>query len=445
MITIVILAAGKGKRMQSNLPKVLHTVADITMLEHVLLATQIEENIQVIVVASPELSAHVYYRELSQRYNFSTAIQSIAEGTGAALAAALPMIVGHNIIVLAGDTPLVTKHTVHTLYQHHIQENADITVASFTTNTPFGYGRMVIQHDILYAIIEEKDADIMQKQITQCNAGIYCFNAESLRSINRLQHNNQAQEYYLTDMVALNHQDGRRCIAYNISEVESLGVNNQKQLAVVNNIMQERLQEKAMLNGVHIIDSKSVWLAADANIAAGVVIEPQVVIKKNVTINEGAIIKSFSYLEGVVVGKNCQIGPFARIRPNSVVEDHATVGNFVELKNAKLASGVKAGHLSYLGDVEIGLGSNIGAGTIVCNYNGEIKQNTKIGNYCFIGSNSTLIAPLSVADGSLVAAGSVINQNVPANSLAIARVKQMTKTEHSIAKRITNNLQKKRG
>ena len=358
-----------------------------------------------------------------------TALQTERLGTAHAVNAARDLIPRHDtVLVLYGDTPLVTPQT----YQHLLaarDDRAAVVVMGFRPADPSRYGRLIINGGgALEAIVEARDATPAQQAIGLCNAGIMAIDGARLFAlIDRIGNANAKGEYYLTDIVALARADGLRCAVVEADVTELMGIDSRAGLAAAEAIVQTELRARAMVAGVTLIDPASVWFSHDTVLARDVVVQPNVFFGPGVRVGEGAEIRSFSHLEGATVAAGAQIGPYARLRPGAAIGPKARVGNFVEVKNATLGDGAKANHLSYIGDATIGAAANIGAGTITCNYDGYGKFHTDIGEGAFIGSNSTLMAPLTIGAGAFVAGGSAISKDVPADALAIGRGQQATK------------------
>jgi bifunctional UDP-N-acetylglucosamine pyrophosphorylase/glucosamine-1-phosphate N-acetyltransferase len=417
----VILAAGKGTRMRSNLPKVLHQVAGKPLIAHVLASVApLSPKATVVVVANG--MEDVKLASSKENPNCLFAIQEQQRGTGDAVRSALPQIdkKSEYTLVLYGDTPLMRTETLRTLLDK--EDNCDVA-------DPTGYGRLIVNHSgLVEAIVECKDASTEQKAITLCNSGIMAIKNHLLPDLlSKLNTNNANGEYYLTDIIALANDAGHHCMVVEADAAELGGINTRVQLAAAEEILQNRLRKAAMDNGATLIDPSSVFFSVDTKIGQDVVIAPNVFFGANVTIGNNVEIRSFCHIEGAAVEQGAIVGPFARLRPGTVMAENSHVGNFVELKNTKLGKGAKANHLSYVGDSDVGAAANIGAGTITCNYDGVNKYRTTIGAGAFIGSNSSLVAPVSIGDGAMVGAGSVITENVEANALAIARGTQVAK------------------
>jgi bifunctional UDP-N-acetylglucosamine pyrophosphorylase/glucosamine-1-phosphate N-acetyltransferase len=438
-LDIVILAAGQGTRMRSALPKVLHPVAGDSMLGHVIhSARQLSpQGIHVVIGHGAEL---VRERLAADDLNF--VLQDKQLGTGHAVAQALPVLTAENVLILYGDVPLIEVETLQRLLK---QVNAEqLGLLTVNLDDPTGYGRIVRdEQNRVCAIVEHKDATEAQKAITEGNTGILAVPGKRLADwLGRLSNNNAQGEYYLTDVIAMAVGDGLVVATEQpFDTMEVQGANDRKQLAELERHYQMRAARRLMAQGVTLRDPArfdvrgEVTVGRDVLIDINVILEGRVVIEddvvigpncviKNSTLRKGVMIKANSHLEGAIMGEGSDAGPFARLRPGSVLEARAHVGNFVELKNAHLGEGAKAGHLTYLGDARIGARTNIGAGTITCNYDGANKHMTVMGEDVFIGSNNSLVAPVDISDGASTAAGSTINQDIPAQQLGVARARQ---------------------
>ena len=424
-VTVVILAAGKGTRMKSPRPKVLHRLAGRSMIEHVLgLAAGLQAQ-RTVVVLAPDM-ADVAAEVDRGPQPATIAFQEPQLGTGHALMVARDHLTpSGDVLVLYGDTPLLLPATLTRLVEVRRAAGAAVAVLGMRPPDPAGYGRLALEGGELAAIVEERHADDALRQGGLCNAGIMAFDAARLRTLlGALELRMPKNEYYLTDVVEHARARGWACTALEIPWIEAIGVNSQAQLAEAEAVLQERLRQAAMAGGTTLIGPDTVFLAADTVLAADVEVGPYVVFGPGVRVAQGARILSFCYLEGVTIGPGAQIGPFARFRATSEISAGARVGNFVEVKNATLEPGAKANHLSYIGDARVGAKANIGAGTITCNYDGFAKHRTDIGAGAVIGSNTALVAPVTVGDGAFVGAGSTISHDVPPGSLSIARGRQ---------------------
>ena len=443
-LEIVILAAGQGTRMRSALPKVLHPIAGKAMLGHVIDRAR-ELTPQKIHVVIGHGAETVKQRLAADDLNF--VVQQEQLGTGHAVAQALPHLSAERVLILYGDVPLIETSTLERLLEQvSAQQLALLTVE---LADPTGYGRILRDNrGEVYAIVEHKDADATQKAIREGNTGILAVPGERLGEwLGRLSNSNAQGEYYLTDVIAMAVSDGLRvATAQPDDAMEVQGANDRKQLADLERHYQWRAAQALMTQGVTLLDPTrfdlrgQVQTGRDVTIDINVILSGTVVIEDNVeigpncvihnsTLKRGAVIKANSHLDGAVVGEGADVGPFARLRPGSVLEARVHVGNFVELKNAHLNEGSKAGHLSYLGDAVLGKNCNVGAGTITCNYDGANKYRTEIGDDVFIGSNSSLVAPVTLGDGATTAAGSTITENVPAQTLALGRARQVNKPD----------------
>lgn len=438
-LDIVILAAGQGTRMRSALPKVLHPVAGKSMLGHVIdTARQLQpHSIQVVIGHGAEA-----VRERLAAPDLNFVLQAEQLGTGHAVAQALPALSAERVLILYGDVPLIAAETLQRLLA--LVSDQQLGLLTVQLADPTGYGRIVRGADgQVEAIVEHKDANAAQRAISEGNTGILAVPGKRLADwLGRLSNSNAQGEYYLTDVIAMAVADGLVVATEQASdEMEVLGANDRIQLSQLERHYQYRAGRRLMAQGVTLIDPArfdlrgEVTVGRDVLIDINVILEGQVVIEdgvhigpncviKDSVLRQGAIVKANSHLDGADVGEGADCGPFARLRPGSVLGAKAHVGNFVELKNAKLGAGAKAGHLSYLGDAEIGARTNIGAGTITCNYDGANKFKTVLGEDVFIGSNSSLVAPVSLGDGATTGAGSTVTADVPANTLAVGRAKQ---------------------
>lgn len=429
--SFLILAAGKGTRMKSIKPKVLHEVAGKPIMSHIIdKILSIRNNIsidRISVVLGKESREIKFYIENNYK-DIDIIIQNNQLGTADAVLAAESTFKNYKgkLIILCGDTPLITSKLLLDLIK--LSKNFRLGLSGFKAKNPKGYGRIVLNNvNQVSTIIEENDANNSQKKIDLCNSGIYVSDSKLLYSLlSKVKFNSKNKEMYLTDIIYIANKDNIEIgITYN-KEVESLGVNDRKGLAMAEKEMQNILREKAMKKGVTLISPETVFFSIDTKISKDVHIEPNVVFGPGVKIGEGVRIKAFCHLEGVTIKKNCTIGPFARLRPGTILEEYSKIGNFVEVKKSKIKKGAKVNHLSYVGDADIGSNVNIGAGVITCNYDGVNKNKTTIGNNSFVGSNVSLVAPLKVGSNSLIGAGSVITKDVPKNMLAVERNKQVT-------------------
>ena len=417
--TAIILAAGKGTRMKSALPKPLHRVGGHAMLAWSIDAARAAGADQIVTVLSPGSDDIQSWLD-----GAPFAIQQDQLGTGDAVAAARDAVGDEKgvAIVMFADTPLVSAASLKRLAEG-VEAGAGIVIAGFEPDNPAGYGRLVQDKDgRVSRIVEDRDASAGEREIGLCNGGIMAVRRESLFGwLDRVTNDNAKGEYYLTDIVALANEDGVPVTHVVVGEHDVMGVNDRVDLARAEAALQGRLRHAAMEAGVTLIAPETVFLSADAVIERDVIIEPHVVIGTGCHIGEGTIIHAFSHLEGARLGACCVIGPYARLRPGTDAGDGVKIGNFVEVKKSRLGEGAKANHLTYVGDAEVGAEANIGAGTITCNYDGFGKYRTLIGDGAFIGSNSSLVAPVSIGAGAIIGAGSTITEDVGDNAIAVAR------------------------
>ena len=423
MRTAIILAAGQGTRMKSAMPKVMHRIAGRPMIQHLIAACEPVFGRVVVVVGPgmPELE--------NAAAPHATVVQAERLGTGHAARMAVPLLEGFSgdAAVLYGDNPLITTATLERLVA--ARAGADLALLAMRPADPAKYGRVIQDASgAVERIVEWADADEAQRAIGLCNAGVVCAAwLELARWLAGLRNGNRQGEFYLTDVVAAAHGEGRRVVAVEAPEAELRGINSRVELAAAEAEVQARLREAAMLGGATLVQPESVTLSFDTKLGRDVVVEPQVVFAPGVTVEDNVLVRAFSHLEQCVVRPGAIIGPYARLRPGTEVGEGAHVGNFVELKAAHLGAGAKANHLTYLGDATIGPGANIGAGTITCNYDGVRKHRTEIGAGAFIGSDTALVAPVRVGARAVTAAGSVVTEDVPEDALAIARGRQVNK------------------
>ncbi|MGV6820402.1 MAG: bifunctional UDP-N-acetylglucosamine diphosphorylase/glucosamine-1-phosphate N-acetyltransferase GlmU [Parvularcula sp.] len=429
-IASVILAAGHGTRMRSELPKVLHPVAHRPMVHHVMaLATGLGAERQVVVVGSqaPRVA------DAARRFDpdVGIAVQDPPKGTADAVGCALPALEGFEgvVLILYADTPLVTSATVSALVGE-IEAGGDLAVLGFEPAEPGAYGRLVVDaKGHLERIVEAKDAGPEELKIGLCNSGVMAVSSARLREyLPQIGNDNAKGEYYLTDLVELVTRAGGRAAVVTGGEDEVFGVNDRVELAEAEAIFQRRKRIEFMRSGVTMTDPSTVYFAADTEIGQDAVLGPGIVFGPGVRVAKGATLHAWSHLEGAEIAEGASVGPFARIRPGSVIGEGAKVGNFVETKKAVLGKGAKVSHLTYLGDASVGEEANIGAGTITCNYDGFEKFTTVIGAGAFVGSNSSLVAPVEIGEGAYIGSGSVITKNVEKDSLAVARGRQIEKS-----------------
>ncbi len=426
-LALVILAAGKGSRMKSDLPKVLHPLAGAPLLHHALMAGAALEPERVVVVTGHGAEA---VARAARAWDPEIALAHQAEqlGTAHAVAQARSALAGFagEVIVLYGDTPFVRPETLEAMLA--ARGRHAVVVLGFEAADPGRYGRLVMDGDSLERIVEFKDATPAEKAITVCNSGVVCAEAQELfRLVDRVGNDNAAGEYYLTDIVAIARQSGLTVGAVRCDEAETLGINTRAELAAAEAAFQARARAAAQDNGVTLIAPETIHFALDTHIGGDAVVGPYVVFGPGVTVENGAEIRAFCHLEGCHISEGAVIGPFARLRPGTEVGPDAKVGNFVEVKAAILGEGAKVNHLSYIGDAEVGEGANIGAGTVTCNYDGVMKHRTVIGARAFVGSDTMLVAPVTVGADAITGSGSVITEDVPAGALALGRARQEIK------------------
>jgi bifunctional UDP-N-acetylglucosamine pyrophosphorylase / glucosamine-1-phosphate N-acetyltransferase len=425
-LLVVVLAAGQGTRMKSALPKVLHKIAGRSMLGHVLAVAQQLDADAISVVVGPDMEA-VRAEALARAPRARVWVQAQQRGTADALLAAREALASHSgdVLVLYADTPLLSAATLQKLLTR-LDAGAGIAVLGFEAADPAGYGRVLIDEGgWLRAIREDRDASEEERRVRLCNSGVMAFRLDDLLGVlGRIGNANAKGEYYLTDAIEIARASGIRASVVACAEDEVLGVNARDQLAAAEAIFQKRARLAAMREGATLIAPETVWLAYDTKIGRDVVIEPNVFFGPGVTIEDGAEILANCHIERAHIGRGARVGPFARLRPGAALGAAARVGNFVEVKNTTLGAGAKANHLSYLGDGSVGAGANIGAGTIFCNYDGFGKHRTEVGEGAFIGSNTSLVAPVKIGAGAYIGSGSVITKNVSADALALGRSTQ---------------------
>ncbi len=424
-VSLIVLAAGLGSRMNSDLPKVLHPLAGVPLLDHALAAGQALDPARTVVVTGHGAdlvakAAHAFDEGIV------TALQDPPQGTAHAVAVAAPLLsdAEGKAIVLYGDTPFVRPQTLQAM----LDAPQDIVFLGFQAANPKGYGRFLTEGDRLLAIVEEKQATPAQKAITLCNSGVVAAEVQTLlRLAAAVPLRENVSEYYLTDIIDLARAEGLSVGFVTCPEAETLGINTRAQLAAAEAAFQAAKRAEMMEEGVTLISPETTFFARDTYIGRDATIGPAVIFGPGVTVETGAEIKGFCHLEGCHISRGATVGPFARLRPGAELAEDVHVGNFVEIKNAVLDEGVKVGHLTYLGDAHVGEFTNIGAGTVTCNYDGVMKHRTTIGKNAFIGSDTMLVAPVTVGDHALTASGSVITQDVPEGALALGRAAQVNK------------------
>lgn len=441
----LILAAGKGTRMKSELPKVIHEVNGIPMISKIIKVLEIlkpEENILILGHKKEEV-----LKVVGEDADY--VVQTEQLGTGHAVLQAKDKLKDYDgdVMVLCGDTPLLREETLKELYKFHRDTNSVTTILTSIYENPFGYGRIVKENGLVKAIVEEKEADAETKKIKEVNAGVYCFKGRELfDALSKITNNNEKGEYYLTDVIGIQVGEGKKVQSFVLNDnIEILGVNSKVELAQASKVLRDRKNIELMEKGAILIDPSAVYAEEDVKVGRDTVIYPGAILQGKTVIGENCqilgttrIIDSTlgdnikiesSVIEESILEKGVTVGPFAHLRPKSHLKEKVHIGNFVEVKKSTLEKGVKAGHLTYLGDAQIGEDTNIGAGTITCNYDGKNKFKTVIGKNSFIGSDSMLVAPVVIGENALVGAGSVITKDVPDNSLAVSRSKQIIKND----------------
>lgn len=422
----IILAAGDSSRMKSSKSKVLHEIGGLPIISHIVSTAGIAgvDHVSLVVGRDADkvedtaaktgvpVSAHLQEERLGTAHAVLQARDQIEQGYD-------------DILALVGDAPLIKPEVLDDL-RNELANGADVVVAGFEADDPFGYGRMIVKDGKLAAIREEKEATNTEREITFCNGGLIGINGKvALELLDAIGNDNAKGEYYLTDIVEICQKSGRTAVATSAPESDLMGCNTRSELAKIEAEWQTRKREELMISGVSMLDPSTVYLSHDTEIESDVLIEPNVWFGPGVKVETGTTIHAFSHIEGAQIGKNASIGPFARLRPGTNLAERVKVGNFCEVKKADVGVGSKINHLTYVGDAIIGSNSNIGAGTITCNYDGFNKHLTEIGDNSFIGSNSSLIAPVKIGNGAYVGTGTVTNKEVPDNALAVARVEQV--------------------
>ncbi|WP_066704129.1 bifunctional UDP-N-acetylglucosamine diphosphorylase/glucosamine-1-phosphate N-acetyltransferase GlmU [Celeribacter ethanolicus] len=424
---LILLAAGQGTRMNSDLPKVLHPIGNAPMFAHALASgSALEPQRTVLVVGHGGDLVAAEAAMIDE--NIVIARQEEQLGTAHAVLQAKDALAAFegDAIVLYGDTPFISEDTI--LRMAEARKSADVVVLGFEAADPARYGRLVMEGDRLTRIVEYKDATEAQRAITFCNSGLIAADASVLFDLlDQVGNDNAAGEYYLPDIVEIAWKTGRTATAVACDESETLGVNTRTELARAEAIFQSAKRAEALDNGVTLLAPETVFFSLDTYIGRDTVVEPNVIFGPGVTVESGARLRAFSHFEGCHVSMGATVGPFARLRPGAELANNAHIGNFVEVKNALIGEGTKVNHLTYIGDADIGDGTNVGAGTITCNYDGVFKHRTVVGRNAFIGSNTMLVAPVTVGDEAMTASGSVITSNVEAGALAIGRAKQVNK------------------
>ena len=429
-LAVVVMAAGHGTRMKSARSKVLHEIAGRPMLTHVLESVSRLAPERIVVVVGSDMTD-----VMDLVGSHETAIQHERLGTAHAVMATRPMVGSMlqsgeslDLLVVNGDAPLIRSETLRAMRQSGIGQVLPFVCLSFSPDDPTGYGRILLNEDgALERIVEHADASNAERAVGLCYAGLLLVDAQTLYGLaSEVKNDNAKGEYYLTEVFDLARAQGLSVNVVETDPDEVLGVDDRKRLAQAERVLQKRLRNDAMARGVTMVDPETVWLSWDTDLASDVHIEPNVFFGPGVRVESGAEIKAYSHLEGVIVGAGARIGPFARLRPGTILEEGVRIGNFVEIKNSTLATDAKANHLSYVGDATVGESANIGAGTITCNYDGFAKHHTEIGAGAFIGSNTAIVAPVRVGDRAIVGAGSTITRDVDDDALAVARGEELS-------------------
>jgi len=432
----VVLAAGEGKRMKSNLPKVMHPIGGLSMIGHVLKALQTAKVDRIAVVVGPG-DDKVAKAVAAHARTATMHVQAERRGTADAVRAARDALTkkADDVLVIFGDTPFVSAAAISSL-REKLATGASVVVGGMRPDNPHGYGRLIMQGDQLTAIREERDASAAERKIGFVNGGLMGLAGETALSIlDAIENKNDQKEFYLTDAAEIAHRRGLKVAAIEIPADDVIGINDRAQLAGAERMFQMKRRVEAMKEGATLIAPDTVFFAHDTTLGQDVVIEPNVVFGPGVTVADNVTIRAFSHIEGASISPGAIIGPFARLRPGAKIGENAHIGNFVEIKAADVEEGAKINHLAYIGDARVGAKSNIGAGAITCNYSGVSKYKTDIGRNAFIGSNSALVAPVRIGDGAYVASGSVITEDVPSDALAFGRARQVNKLGRAADKR----------
>jgi bifunctional UDP-N-acetylglucosamine pyrophosphorylase/glucosamine-1-phosphate N-acetyltransferase len=441
--SVIILAAGLGTRMKSSLPKVMHKLSGKPLIRWVIDAISPLKPDKIVVIVG---SGHKIIEKYLSGSNVKIVYQEKQLGTAHAVAQAKEVLKDYNddIVVINGDVPLIKTATISKLVKVNKNNGSSVTILSTEVKDSLGYGRIIRKNGFLEKIVEEKDANLIEKQIKEVNSGIYCFDKSLWKALLKVKANNVKKEYYITDTIAiLKNLRNKASIICVKNEFEVKGVNSKLELSQMETILQEQKVKSLLNNGVSIIDTNNVYISYDAAIGSDTIIYPGVFIDIGVTIGKNCVLKgssyiidskigdesiiSYSYVDGANIDKKVKIGPFAHIRPDSVLKENVKIGNFSEIKKSLIEKNSKVNHLSYIGDAQIGTNVNIGAGTITCNYDGEYKHQTIIEKDVFVGSNTNIVAPIKIGKGALIAAGSTITHDVPKEKLAIARARQELK------------------
>lgn len=426
-LAAIILAAGKGTRMKSDRHKVLHEIAGLPMIQHLMQAVdELAPSRKVVVVGDKAEQLEAALGDQAQY-----AVQEPQLGTGHAVQQAQDALADFSgdVLILYGDVPFVPADTMRAMIDRlHADDTPAVVVLAFEPADTQAYGRVITEGDRVVKMVEHKDATEAERAVRLCNSGLMAARSEDLFALlARVKNENAAGEYYLVDIVNIANEDGRHCAVVTTDPFDVAGINSRAELAVMEGAWQVRRRRKAMDDGATLIAPETVWFAHDTEIGRDVLIEPNVFFGKGVRVGDNARIRANCHIEGATVGENCEIGPFARLRTGTVLEEQVKIGNFVETKKAHLGKGSKANHLTYLGDATVGEAANIGAGTITCNYDGYFKYQTVIGDRAFVGSNSSLVAPVKIGRDAIVAAGSAVTRDVADGELRLVRGEQFVK------------------
>lgn len=425
---LIVLAAGKGTRMKSDMPKVMHQIAGAPLFAHALASgAALSPDRAVLVVGHGAEMVEAAAKALDP--DITIALQREQLGTGHAVAQAKEALDGFtgDAFVLYGDTPFISPATMEAMAKAR-SAGSDVVVLGFEAADPGRYGRLIVENGALDRIVEFKDASDEERAVTLCNSGVVAADATLLFDLlSEVGNDNAAGEYYLPDIVTVARARGLSASVVTCDEAETLGINSRAELATAENVFQTKARDAALDNGVTLMARDTVYFSHDTVIGRDTVIEPNVVFGPDVTVESGATIRAFSHLEGCHVSRGAVVGPYARLRPGAELSEDAKIGNFVEIKNAQIEAGAKVNHLSYVGDARVGEAANIGAGTITCNYDGVSKHHTDIGARSFIGSNTCLVAPVCVGDEAMTATGTVVTKDVPKGALAVGRARMEVK------------------
>lgn len=425
---LIVLAAGKGTRMKSDMPKVMHQIAGAPLFAHALASgAALSPDRAVLVVGHGAEMVEAAAKALDP--DITIALQREQLGTGHAVAQAKEALDGFtgDAFVLYGDTPFISPATMEAMAKAR-SAGSDVVVLGFEAADPGRYGRLIVENGALDRIVEFKDASDEERAVTLCNSGVVAADATLLFDLlSEVGNDNAAGEYYLPDIVTVARARGLSASVVTCDEAETLGINSRAELATAENVFQTKARDAALDNGVTLMARDTVYFSHDTVIGRDTVIEPNVVFGPDVTVESGATIRAFSHLEGCHVSRGAVVGPYARLRPGAELSEDAKIGNFVEIKNAQIEAGAKVNHLSYVGDARVGEAANIGAGTITCNYDGVSKHHTDIGARSFIGSNTCLVAPVCVGDEAMTATGTVVTKDVPEGALAVGRARMEVK------------------